>query len=58
MYIMCFREVVTTVKLSPDDVSGVRVMLLHRWPSSVYLDPYQLTSLSDQSDWQVGMSFC
>lgn len=55
---MCFREVVTTVKLSPDVVSGVRVMLLHRWPSSVYLDPYQLTSLGDQSEWQVGMSFC
>lgn len=47
---------VTTVELSPDALSGVRVMLVHRWPRGVYLDPYQLTSLSDQSDWQVGMS--
>lgn len=55
---VCFREVVTTVELSPDALSGVRVMLVHRWPRGVYLDPYQLTSLSVQSDWQVGMSLC
>lgn len=55
---MSFREVVTTVELSPDVVSGVRVMLLYRWPRGVYLDPYQLSSLRDKSDWQVGKSFC
>lgn len=50
---MCFREAVTTVELSPDVLSGVRVLLVHRWPRGVYLDPYQLASLSDESDWQV-----
>uniref|UniRef100_A0A3Q3VYP1 Phosphatidylinositol-glycan biosynthesis class X protein n=1 Tax=Mola mola TaxID=94237 RepID=A0A3Q3VYP1_MOLML len=47
------REVVTTVELSLDALSGVRVMLVHRWPRGVYLDPYQLASLSDHSDWQI-----
>lgn len=47
------REVVTTVELSPNVLSGVRVLLVHRWPSGVYVDPYQLASLSDQSDWQI-----
>lgn len=36
-----------------DAPSGVEIMLLHRWPSSVYVDPYQLESLRGQSDWQV-----
>lgn len=47
------REVVTTVELSPDVLSDVRVLLVHRWPSGVYVDPYQLASLSDHSDWQI-----
>lgn len=47
------REVVTTVQLSPDVLSGVRVLLVHRWPRGVYLDPYQLASLSEESDWQI-----
>lgn len=47
------REVVTTVELSPDVPSGVRVLLVYRWPRGVYLDPYQLASLSNQSDWQI-----
>lgn len=47
------REMVTTVELSPDVLSEVRVLLLHRWPRGVYIDPYQLASLSDQSDWQI-----
>lgn len=47
------REVVTTVMFGYDAPSGVEIMLLHRWPSSVYVDPYQLESLRGQSDWQV-----
>ncbi|KAM6939140.1 phosphatidylinositol-glycan biosynthesis class X protein [Lycodopsis pacificus] len=47
------REVVTTVELSPDVLSGARVVLVHRWPRGVYVDPYQLASLSEQSDWQI-----
>ncbi|TMS20382.1 Phosphatidylinositol-glycan biosynthesis class X protein [Larimichthys crocea] len=47
------REAVTTVELSPDVLSGVRVLLVHRWPRGVYLDPYQLASLSVESDWQI-----
>ncbi|XP_044054252.1 phosphatidylinositol-glycan biosynthesis class X protein [Siniperca chuatsi] len=47
------REVVTTVVLSPDVLSGLRVLLVHRWPRGVYVDPYQLASLSDQTDWQI-----
>ncbi|XP_034003275.1 phosphatidylinositol-glycan biosynthesis class X protein [Trematomus bernacchii] len=47
------REVETTVELSPDVHSGVRVLLLHRWPRGVYVDPYQLASLSDLSDWKI-----
>ncbi|KAM9358021.1 phosphatidylinositol-glycan biosynthesis class X protein [Symphorus nematophorus] len=46
-------EVVTTVEFSLDALNGVRVLLVHRWPRGVYLDPYQLASLSDQSDWQI-----
>lgn len=48
-----FREVETTVTFGYDAPSGIRIMLLHRWPSSVYVDPYQLESLRGQSDWQV-----
>ncbi|XP_070817310.1 phosphatidylinositol-glycan biosynthesis class X protein [Chaetodon trifascialis] len=47
------REAVTTVDLSPDVISGLRVLLVHRWPRGVYLDPYQLASLSGQTDWQI-----
>ncbi|XP_056235199.1 phosphatidylinositol-glycan biosynthesis class X protein [Seriola aureovittata] len=47
------RELITTVDLSPDVLSGVRVLLVHRWPRGVYIDPYQLASLRDQSDWQI-----
>lgn len=47
------REVVTTVELNPDVLNGVRVLLVHRWPRGVYVDPYQLASLSDQRDWQI-----
>ncbi|KAK5930868.1 hypothetical protein CgunFtcFv8_027070 [Champsocephalus gunnari] len=47
------REVETTVELSPDVHSGVRVLLLHRWPRGVYVDPYQLASLSDLNDWKI-----
>ncbi|XP_068449167.1 phosphatidylinositol-glycan biosynthesis class X protein [Clinocottus analis] len=48
------REAVTTVELSPDVLlSGVRVVLVHRWPRGVYVDPYQLASLSEQRNWQI-----
>lgn len=47
------REVVTTVELSPDVSRGVRVLLVHTWPRGVYVDPYQLASLSEQSNWQI-----
>nr|XP_046247049.1 phosphatidylinositol-glycan biosynthesis class X protein [Scatophagus argus] len=47
------REVVTTIELGPDVLSWVRVLLLHRWPRGIYLDPYQLATLSDQSDWHI-----
>ncbi|XP_034386380.1 phosphatidylinositol-glycan biosynthesis class X protein [Cyclopterus lumpus] len=47
------REVVTTVELGPGVLSGVRVVLVQRWPRGVYVDPYQLASLSEQSNWQI-----
>lgn len=47
------REVVTTVEFSPDVHRGVKVLLVYKWPRGVYLDPYQLASLRDQSDWQI-----
>ncbi|KAL6107521.1 pigx [Pungitius sinensis] len=49
------RELLTTVQLSPDVPSGLRVLLLHRWPRGVYVDPFQLASLSEQSDWQMSL---
>lgn len=52
-FLSSFREVATTVKLSPDVIGEVRVLLIHRWPRGVYVDPYQLASLSHHSDWQV-----
>ncbi|XP_056271557.1 phosphatidylinositol-glycan biosynthesis class X protein [Pseudoliparis swirei] len=39
--------------LSPSVLSGVRVVLVQRWPRGVYVDPYQLASLSEQSNWQI-----
>uniref|UniRef100_A0A3Q0RWS7 Phosphatidylinositol-glycan biosynthesis class X protein n=1 Tax=Amphilophus citrinellus TaxID=61819 RepID=A0A3Q0RWS7_AMPCI len=47
------REVTTTVKFRSEELNGVRVLLVHRWPRGVYIDPYQLASLSEQSDWQI-----
>ncbi|XP_047443186.1 phosphatidylinositol-glycan biosynthesis class X protein isoform X2 [Mugil cephalus] len=47
------REAITTVELRPDVLGAVRVLLVHRWPRGVYIDPYQLASLSDQSDWRI-----
>lgn len=47
------REVVTTVEISSDVLTGVRVLLVHRWPSGIYVDPYQLASLSDHGNWQI-----
>ncbi|XP_026201187.1 phosphatidylinositol-glycan biosynthesis class X protein [Anabas testudineus] len=47
------RELETTVELSPDVIHEVRVLLIHRCPSGVYVDPYQLASLSHKRDWQI-----
>ncbi|KAM4738519.1 phosphatidylinositol-glycan biosynthesis class X protein [Anableps anableps] len=47
------REVTTTVELRPSALSGASVLLLYRWPSGVFVDPYQLESLSDQSNWEI-----
>ncbi|XP_077440403.1 phosphatidylinositol-glycan biosynthesis class X protein [Vanacampus margaritifer] len=47
------REVETTVELQPGAFRDVRVLLLHTWPSGVYVDPYQLAFLSDTVDWQI-----
>uniref|UniRef100_A0A1A7XFF6 Phosphatidylinositol-glycan biosynthesis class X protein n=1 Tax=Iconisemion striatum TaxID=60296 RepID=A0A1A7XFF6_9TELE len=47
------RDLTTTVELKPDVLHGVSVLLQYRWPSGVYVDPYQLASLSDQNDWQI-----
>ncbi|XP_028300911.1 phosphatidylinositol-glycan biosynthesis class X protein isoform X1 [Gouania willdenowi] len=47
------RELTTTVELSPDAFSNVRVLLVYRWPRGVYVDPFQLASMSAQRDWQI-----
>ncbi|XP_028260007.1 phosphatidylinositol-glycan biosynthesis class X protein [Parambassis ranga] len=47
------REVITTVELRPDVLDGVRVLLVYKWPRGVYVDPYQLASLSNRSNWQI-----
>ncbi|XP_077391583.1 phosphatidylinositol-glycan biosynthesis class X protein [Festucalex cinctus] len=47
------REVETTVEVQPGASREVRVLLLHTWPSGVYVDPYQLAFLSDAVDWQI-----
>lgn len=44
------REVVTTVELSHDVPSEVNILLVYRWPRGVFVDPYQLASLSE---WQI-----
>ncbi|XP_041862284.1 phosphatidylinositol-glycan biosynthesis class X protein [Melanotaenia boesemani] len=47
------RDLINTVELGPDTLGDVRVLLVHRWPSGVYVDPYQLAFMSDQRDWQI-----
>lgn len=47
------REMVTTVDLKPGGMSFVKVLLVHKWPSGVYIDPFQLASLSGQHQWQI-----
>ncbi|XP_005815657.1 phosphatidylinositol-glycan biosynthesis class X protein [Xiphophorus maculatus] len=47
------REVTTTVELRPSALSGASVLLLYRWPNGVFVDPYQLASLSDQSNFEI-----
>uniref|UniRef100_A0A3B5LQ47 Phosphatidylinositol-glycan biosynthesis class X protein n=1 Tax=Xiphophorus couchianus TaxID=32473 RepID=A0A3B5LQ47_9TELE len=45
--------VTTTVELRPSALSGASVLLLYRWPNGVFVDPYQLASLSDQSNFEI-----
>lgn len=52
-FLICFREVTTTVEFRSKELCGVKVLLIHRWPRDVYVDPYQLASLSDQNKWKV-----
>lgn len=52
-FLICFREVTTTVEFRSKELSSVKVLLIHRWPRDVYVDPYQLASLSDQNNWKV-----
>ncbi|XP_056133429.1 phosphatidylinositol-glycan biosynthesis class X protein [Lampris incognitus] len=47
------RELVTTVEFSPDVPSALKVLLVHRFPSGIYVDPYQLTSMSEHSLLQI-----
>lgn len=47
------RDLVTTVQLQLDGLTHVKVLLIHNWPRGVYIDPYQLASLSDQHNWQI-----
>lgn len=46
------RELVISVELIHDDLRGVQALLVYSWPRGVYIDPYQLLSLSDHRDWQ------
>ena len=54
--VMCFRELVTTIKFGPDVPKGLKVMLIHRWPRGVYVDPFELASLRDHTDLEVHFS--
>uniref|UniRef100_A0A3P9QAB7 Phosphatidylinositol-glycan biosynthesis class X protein n=1 Tax=Poecilia reticulata TaxID=8081 RepID=A0A3P9QAB7_POERE len=47
------REVTTTVELRPTTLSGASILLLYRWPNGVFVDPYQLASLGDQSNFEI-----
>ncbi|XP_029905908.1 phosphatidylinositol-glycan biosynthesis class X protein isoform X2 [Myripristis murdjan] len=47
------RDVVTTVEFSPDGPSDLQALVVHKWPRGIYVDPYQLASLSEHTDWQV-----
>ncbi|CAL8395273.1 unnamed protein product [Boreogadus saida] len=41
------REMVTTVKFSPDVPNVLNVLLVHKLPRGIYVDPYQLATLND-----------
>uniref|UniRef100_A0A3P9HC43 Phosphatidylinositol-glycan biosynthesis class X protein n=1 Tax=Oryzias latipes TaxID=8090 RepID=A0A3P9HC43_ORYLA len=47
------RDVVTTVELGSETPADVRALLVYRWPRDVYVDPYQVASLSHQRGWQM-----
>ncbi|KAM4629040.1 phosphatidylinositol-glycan biosynthesis class X protein [Polymixia lowei] len=51
------RELVNTVQFSPDVPGDLKVLLVHRWPSGIYVDPYQLASLNDHSDLQILLDY-
>ncbi|KAJ3599327.1 hypothetical protein NHX12_033290 [Muraenolepis orangiensis] len=47
------RDLVTTVKFSPAVPDVLNLLLVHKLPSGIYVDPYQLASLSGDSHLQI-----
>ncbi|KAM9831344.1 phosphatidylinositol-glycan biosynthesis class X protein [Neosynchiropus ocellatus] len=47
------REVETIVRFPSDIYPGFKVLLVYRWPSGIYVDPYQLSTLNEQNNWQI-----
>lgn len=46
------REVTTTVEIRHGPLSGASLLLVYRWPNGVFVDPYQLASLTNQTNWE------
>ncbi|XP_008305360.1 phosphatidylinositol-glycan biosynthesis class X protein isoform X2 [Cynoglossus semilaevis] len=47
------REVITTVQLGSIVPSSIRISLVYQWPKGVFIDPYQVTSQKEHSNWQI-----
>ncbi|XP_046906053.1 phosphatidylinositol-glycan biosynthesis class X protein isoform X3 [Hypomesus transpacificus] len=47
------RELVTTVEFSPEAPNRLRILLSYRFPSGLYIDPYQLAPPKEDLDLQV-----
>ncbi|XP_067086795.1 phosphatidylinositol-glycan biosynthesis class X protein isoform X1 [Osmerus mordax] len=47
------RELVTTVEFSPEAPNRLRILLSYRFPSGLYIDPYQLAPQKEDQDLQV-----
>ncbi|XP_010870164.2 phosphatidylinositol-glycan biosynthesis class X protein [Esox lucius] len=50
------RELVTTIGFSPGSLDGLEALLVYRLPSGIYIDPYQLASLKEDTGLQVLLS--